>query len=30
MARGSIGPDPAGFRKEFLELVRKAQAAPSP
>ncbi len=30
MARGSIGPDPVGFRKEFLELVRKAQAAPSP
>ena len=26
LAESSIGPDPSGYRKEFLGLVRKAQA----
>ena len=30
MATGAIGPDPSGYRKEFLELVRKAQAIVAP
>ncbi len=26
LAGGAVGPDPGGYRKEFLELVRKAQS----
>ena len=30
LASGGIGPDPSGYRKEFLDLVRKAQAIVAP
>ncbi len=30
MANGAVGPEPAGYRKEFLELVNKAQSLIEP